>query len=404
MSKLSELIHKVEQSTTRAQFDELKNEADEELSEQDRQAFAESWLMMGYAKGVFVLFLVLMIGCGPINVPPDFVDLVTCLASCSGECAKVEGGYVCKPGQDPCAACPPGWECVDHECVEPEPPPTCEPPLVWNDTIEACAVDAYTPDGRRRCKPVDSIVTACWNKPPDQDWKWIPEAPPPPQAQYCPLSEEVLEAIPGGQPEAHDEIFKATSRLGNLPGLTPKQKLQRLADTLTEQTGWCWTAGKEAIFVIREDWTYGEYHAVSFDDGGWTNSGRGKWIGRHRDKRITDVGLHHPDPRGLTFKFRIKVNARDIDTTLTTVNELEYCRAIRMGKFGTLPRAGCPVRPEGQAEREYWERVIVGDQIHECNGERMPYKDGNFAVAKGTCHGLYRTCSEDRSICTEEEM
>jgi len=79
--------------------------------------------------GLLVLAFALLpaaLSCGGVKVPPDFVDLVACLAACGDRCERVEGGYICKPGSDPCAECPPGWECVDRECVVPEPPP--EPP------------------------------------------------------------------------------------------------------------------------------------------------------------------------------------------------------------------------------------------------------------------------------------
>lgn len=212
-------------------------------------------------------------------------------------------------------------------------------------------------------------------------------------------------SVEGGAPLAFDVIKKATNALGSLPGMSPKWKLRRLAEKLIAMTGWCWFAGIEAVFVIREDGTWGEYHAVAFGyPYGWTNSGRGKWMGRHRDKRVTDVGLPYPDPRQARLVFSIHAGRNKIDTTLTTKGELAYCRAIRMGKHGALPRAGCPVRPEGQEHRAAWERELLGRQTHTCDGVVMLYWNDNPAIAAGGCGGTYETCSEDGAICSTEDL
>jgi hypothetical protein len=211
-------------------------------------------------------------------------------------------------------------------------------------------------------------------------------------------------AVEGGDPQAHDVIFAATRKLGSLPGLTPPQKLRALAEELTDATSHCWFAGIEAVFGIREDGTWGEYHAVAFGNGGWTNSGRGKWIGRHADSRVTEIGLPFPDPRGERMRFSIHPKGNHTDTTLIVFGALEYCRAIRLGKHGSQPRASCPVRPDGHPDREAWEREILGNQKHTCNGEPMPYWRGNPAVAAGTCRGTFETCSEDGRVCSSKEL
>jgi hypothetical protein len=224
------------------------------------------------------------------------------------------------------------------------------------------------------------------------------------EATFCPIPEGALDAIPGpSNPSGglyHAEIKAATDALGPLPALTWTEKLDRLAKRLQKDTGWCWFAGGEALFVIREDGLWGEYHAVA-TNGGWTNSGRGKWIGVHRDTRVTDVGLSYPDPRQAKLKINVEDKGNRIDTTLTTDYEWEYCLAIRMGTFNGQPRMGCPVRPEGQADRVAWERVVLGQQKHWCDGVPMSYWRGNPAVAAGSCDGTYMTCSEDGAICRE---
>jgi hypothetical protein len=202
----------------------------------------------------------------------------------------------------------------------------------------------------------------------------------------------------------HAEVLAAAQKLGDRRGQNPVANGKALAEQLRLDTGWCWFWGVEALFVIREDGTWGEYHAVAFGDGGWTNNWKGKWMGRHRDSRTTDVGLPYPDPRGLKMELKVHPKGNHTDTTLIVKGALDYCRSVRLGRHGTQPRASCPVRPDGHPDRVAWERLLLGDQLHTCNGEPMEWFRGNPAQARGVCRGTYRTCSEDGTICTEVEL
>lgn len=321
-------------------------------------------------------------------------------------CALFKVG--CPPSPDPCEGvrCPQGEICQGGECVPSIPPDPCEGiecrPLETCVDGE-CVEDPPDPHFPKCNQPPDRPKCDCWNKPPGpSEWEYL-ECAEPPTLDPCQPPEDTFEPGAGGRAQHHAEVLQATSQLGSLPGLTPRQKLVRLAERIVKNTGWCCFAGGDAIFILREDWGWGEYHAVSFGDGGWTNSGRGKWIGWHKDNRVTNVGLAYPDPREVKLTFQIHKQGGKVDTTLTTVGTLDYCRAVRMGKHGALPRAGCPVRPEGHPERGAWERVILGRQKHWCNGERMGLWNGNYAVAQGSCWGHYKTCSEDGKICAEKD-
>lgn len=357
------------------------------------------------------ILLVLMLGCGPINIPPDFVDLVTCLNSCPGECFKVEGGYVCKPGQDPCAACPPGWECVDHKCIEPLLSctetgcpgnlvcnadtgkcelPECEEGLVWNENIEACAVDCCTPDGKRRCAPPD-IVHVCWNKPPGGEWSWIGESP---QAGPC-TPEHALEALDDRAPIYHNVVFQATTKLGPMMGVSFKKRIEAAAEEVRKLVGQCVIAGVEAIFIVRPDKTWEENH-VAASNGGWANSGRGKYMGVHSSGPMPDGLL--PDPREYAqyAKYNLTKHQGKWDRTLTLTRVLEYCQSIGMGTYGDLLRASCPVRPEGNDFRVWWEQQF--GYYWECDG--IPIEP-TANPAQAYCTGHVKTCDAAQTICAE---
>lgn len=208
-------------------------------------------------------------------------------------------------------------------------------------------------------------------------------------------------------PDYHGEVFKATTYLGPMPGSTPSEKLDAVAEQLRKQLGQCVIRGIEAVFIIRDDGLWEENHTVSFGNAGWTNSGRGKYIGSHSSGPVP-TGLL-PDPRKWDehAKYNLTKHNGKWDRTLLLTRVLPYCEAIGMGVFNGLPRASCPVRPEGHKHREWWEREVYGS-YWECNGIPLEpcgaTRNPNCVTnnpAQAHCIGHVKTCDASKRICAE---
>ena len=112
-----------------------------------------------------------------------------------------------------------------------------------------------------------------------------------------------------------------------------------------------------------------------------------------------ECDLPHPD---LTkMKFNSSEQGSHLDTTWITNYQPDYCASIgyccmpgtgtppnTCGSPGCVPRGGCPVRGDGDPEREVCEAELC-DQKWECNGEPYPPYRGN--PAQTDCRGSYKT-------------
>lgn len=127
--------------------------------------------------------------------------------------------------------------------------------------------------------------------------------------------------------------------------------------------GYCATAGQEAVFIMRGDGRFEEYHVVSFGAPfGWTNSGKGKYIGCHKDgTRVAGTcGVPQPPTNPAHYKVKVKPYGKFYDATLITFNECEFCRITGMGWNGDgTARCSCPLRGDGNIERSACEGVPV---------------------------------------------
>lgn len=144
------------------------------------------------------------------------------------------------------------------------------------------------------------------------------------------------------------------------PKPTPQASIKAVADKLNGG-GYCATAGIEAVFVMRGDGRFEEYHVVAFGPPyGWTNSGNGKYIGCHRDSTRVEGVCGDPQPPTNPDHLRISVKpyGKFYDGTLVTKNECEYCRLTGMGWMSPgVPRCTCPMRGDGNVERTACEGV-----------------------------------------------
>jgi hypothetical protein len=92
----------------------------------------------------------------------------------------------------------------------------------------------------------------------------------------------------------------------------------------------------------------------------------------------------------------------NVDSTPVVINQLEFCQAIGMGEMGGLPRASCPVRPDGHPDRVACEDYLrEGPPTRDSrNGQDCTPNntDNPAAFLNGT--GNCRMCNPARTVCT----
>ena len=179
---------------------------------------------------------------------------------------------------------------------------------------------------------------------------------PPPPAPVCAAGADLVENEVQGPAQLQGKVAAAIASLPDPVGIAPAITLEKLAAKLREG-GLCAFAGIEAVFVRRVDGRFEEYHAVYFGNGGWTDSGNGKYIGLHRlktDPIVDGCGAPAPPP---FVRIDGKVHnafCANIDTT-GKVSGRTYCESV-----GFLGRDDCPVRQEGAADRVACEARLRG--------------------------------------------
>jgi hypothetical protein len=93
----------------------------------------------------------------------------------------------------------------------------------------------------------------------------------------------------------------------------------------------------------------------------------------------------------------------NVDSTPVVVNQLEFCQAIGMGEIGGVPRASCPVRPDGHPDRvacEDWLREGPPTRDSRNGQDCTPNNTDNpAAFLNGT--GNCRMCNPARTVCSE---
>jgi hypothetical protein len=231
---------------------------------------------------------------------------------------------------------------------------------------------------------------------------------PVPEPGVCKDVESTLVPSTGCSQVFRTRVKVATTTLGDLTGNDPQENLKTLAAKLIEQNeGLCAFGGIEAVFILRNDGRWEENHTVFFGDGGWTNSGFGKYVGCHVntapppvdpppvDPPPGDGVCTDPDPTGLQSEFKMKEHGQLWDSTYR-VKSFEYCT-----EAGFTNRTWCPLRNEGDPERPPCEAKHIGAQQWWCDGQSIEPKEGNRAQA--ACHGHVKTCTEDGRTCAEAD-
>jgi len=126
---------------------------------------------------------------------------------------------------------------------------------------------------------------------------------------------------------------------------------------------------------------------------------------------VGDCTQPHPDVTRMQLKCREHNGI--LDCTWVTVNQPDFCGSIgyccmpgspcgcnECGVPGCTPRGGCPVRGDGDPERDVCEAELC-DQKWTCNGEPYPPYKGN--PAQSDCRGNWVTwCSAPGSTARAE--
>jgi len=345
----------------------------------------------------FVLSVLLVAGCSLLPKPPNPTPTPTPIPPPVCEDLGVPGCHETSPPLT-CGQCwhqPPGEECpiMAPACpTDPLPEPQCQTFTDRGGTFmpRSGQCDCYF------------------------DRVWLPCDEPPPSTGCA--EETNLISTTCFEQEFAGEVKLATDTLGDLTGNDPKANLDALAEQLRLQMpGRCVISGIEAIFIVRDDGKYEENHAVFFGNGGWTNNGFGKYIGCHANVTPgeppptqpppTDGVCVDPDPTGLPAEFNMKHHNQDWDTTYR-VKGYDYCTAAGFTNRGT-----CPLRNEGDPEREECEEKHIGVQQWWCDGTNINSRScdvfeddcvtNNPAQAK--CHGHAKTCTQDGATCSEAD-
>lgn len=112
-----------------------------------------------------------------------------------------------------------------------------------------------------------------------------------------------------------------------------------------------------------------------------------------------------PDPRGRPAYFTLKCgqgNGTVCDSTYK-VDDRAYCHATcsPLEPWVCFERDACPMRFEGDPEREVCYDEVVAPQKWWCDGQVTDPLDENPARAR--CTGIVKTCTADGATCTEQD-
>jgi hypothetical protein len=211
----------------------------------------------------------------------------------------------------------------------------------------------------------------------------------------------------GGQPcteEFADETLAATTKLGRL-GSNCQENLDRLAAQIIADTGRCSIGGIEAIFIVRDDGLVEERHACYFGDGSWTNLGKGKFMGCHKDTRAKpDPACTDPLPPPLDrFACHTLPSRPAVEKWNCTplVEGQPYCASV-----GMPTRQRCPVRNECPGhkcrEREACERLVVsGVPVWTFSGAGLAVTENPYvAEVPKDAPGTLTICDRSMTVCS----
>jgi hypothetical protein len=208
----------------------------------------------------------------------------------------------------------------------------------------------------------------------------------------CQDIEHRLVAVqPDPDPQFRTRVKVATSSLGDLSGTGTQEEMHKLssknlkilaAKIMELNPELCAFGGVEALFIKRSDGLWGEYHAVYFGKGSWTDNGFGSYKGSHRDKGAPvpseACGPPTPPPASELGVKRFggrpgfpKFDARGL------VKDYEYCKSVGFKRRGSCPVRLEPVPGGPWQDRVACEKLIFGTPVWKSDGEIHPVANGN---------------------------
>ena len=213
------------------------------------------------------------------------------------------------------------------------------------------------------------------------------------------------------------QVKTATTALGDRCGEFWLDNLSALAEQLrTQLPEACILAGKEAVFIQRPDGRYEENHAVFSANGCWTGNGYGKYKGCHVDTsgptEPPSGRCVNPDPGDYPDALFTLVKHNNAWDSTYKKQSRQYCDEVAENQDceAFRGRHRCPVRCEGDPNREVCERQEIGVQKWWCDGRELE-KCGATRnpdcilsnPAQARCRGTVKTCTEDLATCQEAD-
>jgi hypothetical protein len=318
--------------------------------------------------------------------------------SCKDECAKLRLAQQLACSTDPKSVeCKEATDLIGQYCQIPGPVPTPTPvstptPPPPPPEVVTCA-DITCSEGYA-CEET-SAGPRCFLLP-------TPPPPPPPPPSGCNTQERELEAVGDCGTSMQDKLAEVTADLGDPTGNDPQDTLKIVALELGRR-GVCAIAGIEAVFIRNSRGLWEEYHVVYFGSGGWANSGRGKYMGCHKDPQV--VGCTAPVTPKVN-RWNLKPHNRWYDSTPLFYGKGVdgYCALI-----GFPDRLFCPARSECPGfkceERAACEAIgIGGAPLFRCEkGDAEVNPENPF---QGRCFdsAWIEVCSADQTVCERVDI
>lgn len=330
------------------------------------------------------------------------------------DCEKLKAAVVaaCAVSEE---ACERAKAMVEENCQPtPEPTPaTCADgfPPGPNGCPKTCADLACKPCEETAsgpvCRPTEPTpppVVAC-AQPDVPDDAWTVVVPEPPAENVRLIGEAMAEF-------ARRYPSRVTADGSGLAGFTEANghdlAERYIEDVATILNGWglCALRTVDAL-TVKASSGWQEFHVVYYGRGTFiqpAHAYRNTWVVKGDDVVSAECPAPRPDLDPTKLKIALKPHGRWLDATMVTIGTCGYCEAIGMGELAPgVPRCGCPMRPDGHAERVACEAYASrGGTVWETSprGKTVELNDGNPWQARCVECERMRVCTKDGAVCS----